>query len=128
MAAPAEGVGSIGWVDLTVPNAEALRDFYQAVIGWGFETVEMPGYQDFCMTDPLSKKAVAGICHSQGANAALPPTWLIYVTVANVEESAARCVAMGGQIVAGPTGESGSRFYVIRDPAGAAMALFQTGG
>ena len=25
--------GRIGWIDLTVPDAEAIRDFYNAVIG-----------------------------------------------------------------------------------------------
>jgi predicted enzyme related to lactoylglutathione lyase len=25
--------GQIGWIDLTVPDAPALRDFYQAVTG-----------------------------------------------------------------------------------------------
>jgi len=26
--------GKIGWIDLTVPDAEAIRDFYQHVAGW----------------------------------------------------------------------------------------------
>jgi predicted enzyme related to lactoylglutathione lyase len=27
------GPGQIGWIDLTVPDAEAVRDFYQDVTG-----------------------------------------------------------------------------------------------
>jgi catechol-2,3-dioxygenase len=27
-------VGTIGWVDLTVPNADEVRDFYMEVVGW----------------------------------------------------------------------------------------------
>ncbi len=27
-------VGTVGWMDLTVPDAPALRDFYSAVVGW----------------------------------------------------------------------------------------------
>jgi len=41
--------GQIGWIDLTVPDATALRDFYQGVTGWTPSSVDMGGYQDFCM-------------------------------------------------------------------------------
>jgi diazepam-binding inhibitor (GABA receptor modulating acyl-CoA-binding protein) len=44
--------GQIGWIDLTVPDAPALRDFYQGVTGWTPSPVEMGGYQDFCMHPP----------------------------------------------------------------------------
>jgi len=27
-------IGSLGWFDLTVPDAEKVRDFYSKVIGW----------------------------------------------------------------------------------------------
>jgi predicted enzyme related to lactoylglutathione lyase len=27
-------LGNIGWIDLTVPDAEAIRDFYRHVTGW----------------------------------------------------------------------------------------------
>jgi hypothetical protein len=39
-------VGTIGWFDLTVPNADEVRDFYRAVVGWGVEECEMGGYSD----------------------------------------------------------------------------------
>jgi predicted enzyme related to lactoylglutathione lyase len=31
--------GQIGWIDLTVPNAEAVSDFYQSVTGAAQPTV-----------------------------------------------------------------------------------------
>ena len=34
-APPRPPVGTIGWTDLTVPDADGLRDFYSAVVGWG---------------------------------------------------------------------------------------------
>ncbi|MFB3107254.1 MAG: hypothetical protein ACE1ZA_20350, partial [Pseudomonadales bacterium] len=39
---------------------------------------------------------VAGICHARGSNANLPPQWLIYINVADVDKSVQRCVEMGG--------------------------------
>jgi hypothetical protein len=45
----------------------------------------MGGYDVFHMGIPLSWNSVAGICHSRGENADLPPVWLIYIAVENVE-------------------------------------------
>ncbi|PJA97553.1 MAG: glyoxalase, partial [Ignavibacteriales bacterium CG_4_9_14_3_um_filter_34_10] len=41
-----ENIGSIGWIDLTVNNAEEVRDFYSKVIGWKSENVPMGDYFD----------------------------------------------------------------------------------
>jgi hypothetical protein len=122
-------VGTIGWTDLTVRNAVQIRDFYRAVVGWETSEVEMGGYSDYCMIAPSSRKTVAGICHARGMNAGLPAQWLVYITVQNLEESSARCVELGGKILAGPDelGDNG-RFCVIQDPAGAVAALFEQAG
>jgi predicted enzyme related to lactoylglutathione lyase len=119
-------VGAITWTDLTVGPAEQIRDFYSAVIGWAPAGLDMGGYDDYVMNDPASGKPVAGVCHARGGNAGLPPVWLIYVNVADIEESIARCIELGGQVVGAlrTMGEQG-RFCVIRDPAGAVMALFE---
>ena len=77
------------------------------------------------MTLPSTGEAVTGICHALGGNAELPPGWLIYIVVADVEASAAACEKNGGEIVVQPKGLAGGRFCVIRDPAGATAALYQ---
>jgi hypothetical protein len=119
-------IGAIGWTDLTVENAEQIRDFYHQVVGWTFSGVDMGGYDDFNLNDPESGQPVAGVCHARGSNAELPPVWLIYVNVADIEQSIARTVELGGQVVVGPKGFGGQgRYCVIRDPAGACIALFE---
>jgi predicted enzyme related to lactoylglutathione lyase len=119
-------VGAITWTDLTVNNAEAVRDFYSQVVGWQTEPVDMGGYSDFNMKSPTSQKTIAGICHARGANADLPAQWLLYITVENVDASATRCVELGGKVITGPKGMEGyGRYCVIQDPAGAVSALFE---
>src|SRR5204863_1219049 len=95
-------IGAISWVDLTVPDAAKLRDFYAAVVGWKPSEVKMGDYADYCMNDPGSGSAVAGVCHARGENANLPPVWLIYITVANLDESIARCRKLGGVVLSPP--------------------------
>jgi predicted enzyme related to lactoylglutathione lyase len=118
--------GKIGWIDLTVSDATAVRDFYQGVTGWRPAPVDMGGYQDFCMHPADEPSPVAGICHARGANTGIPPQWLIYITVEDLDESLRRCQALGGRIVSEvrSMGASG-RYCVIEDPAGAVAALFE---
>lgn len=121
-------VGKIGWIDLTVGEAEPVRDFYRAVVGWTSEGVEMGGYQDYCMLQ-ADGTAVAGVCHARGTNAGLPAQWLIYITVADLAHSLERCLALGGEVLRPVKGLGGQgRFAVVRDPAGAVCALFQKEG
>ena len=118
--------GKIGWIDLTVSNAEGVRDFYQSVTGWTPSGVDMGGYRDFCMHPPGESQPVAGICHARGPNADLPPVWLVYITVDDLDESVRRCESLGGKVrVAVRSMGSMGRYCVIEDPAGAVAALFE---
>jgi len=117
-------VGTLAWHDLTVPDAAALKDFYAAVVGWTVEEVPMGEYADYSMAPP-GQEAVAGVCHARGPNADLPPQWLVYVSVADLDASLRAGAERGGETVAGPRGLAGGRFAVVRDPAGAVLALFE---
>ena len=80
------------------------------------------------MLSPGSEDASAGICFRRGMNADLPPFWLVYITVADLEGSISRCKELGGRLVSGPKGDTETgRYCVIQDPAGAVAALFQPG-
>ncbi len=119
------GIGSIGWIDITVDDAQALRDFYAKVVGWEPEGVSMGDYSDFNMKMPGSGVPAAGICHTLGSNADLPSQWLIYIVVADVVESAGVCTENGGKVIVQPKPLSGGSFCVIEDPSGAVAALYQ---
>lgn len=118
-------LGQIMWVDLTVPDAEALRKFYGEVVGWTSTNFAMGGYNDF-VAHGATGTAVAGICHARGPNADLPPVWLIYISVADLSRSMESARRMGGEVIVGPrdSGEMG-RFCVIKDPAGVVAALLE---
>ena len=119
--------GAVAWRDLTVRNAEAVRDFYAAVAGWSFAPVPMGEHVDYEMRDGTGR-TVAGICHASGPNADLPPQWLIYIVVPDLAAAIAACEAHGGALVAGPRDLGGAGFCVIRDPAGAVAALYEPAG
>lgn len=112
--------GTINWHDLTVPNADEVRDFYSAVVGWTYEGLDMGGYEDYVMKSP-SGDGVSGICHARGVNAGVPAQWLLYITVANLGEALEKVQANGGEIV---YQSNGGTMAVIKDPAGAVCALY----
>ena len=115
--------GTITWHDLTVPDAPAVRNFYQAVVGWAPEPLNMGDYSDFVMR--AEGEDVAGVCHARGTNADLPPQWLMYVTVADLDHSLAECERLGGSVLTPIRSYGGGRYCVIKDPAGAVCALYQ---
>lgn len=117
--------GSISWIDLTVPNAEQVRVFYERVVGWAACRVEMGEYADYCMNKPDGGQTVAGICHARGPNANMPAQWLIYITVPDLSHSIEECRKHGGQLLDGPRRAGQGTFAVIRDPAGAVAGLYQ---
>jgi predicted enzyme related to lactoylglutathione lyase len=114
----------INWVDLTVDDAVAVRDFYVAVAGWRVEPVAMGDYDDYSLCTP-DGQPVAGVCHARGANAGLPPQWLIYITVDDLDAAIVSCQEHGGSIVREPASLMGGRMCVLADPAGAVAAYYQ---
>lgn len=120
-------LGRIGWLDLTVANASETRDFYQQVIGWSAQEVEIADggetYNDYNMLGDDGEPA-AGICHARGVNKGLPPVWMIYLPVGDFDESLRRVEAEGGAILEGAQRDDGTYAYAaIQDPAGACLTL-----
>lgn len=148
-------LGEMAWMDLSVADAKTISQFYQAVLGWASEPVEMTqggeSYQDFVMTsvnpstentamDQSSKdesnqvssdvsptKLVTGICHARGDNHDMPATWLPYFLVKDIDESVRQVTENGGSLVTKMKSIDSDKYIVIKDPAGAMAAIYQKG-
>jgi uncharacterized protein len=127
VADAAASVGRIAWLDLTVPDASATRDFYQHVVGWSVQEVAMTEgeerYADYSMLREDGSPA-AGVCHARGVNAGLPPVWLIYLPVSDLAESLRRVQEEGGKVIKAQQREDGEYVYAaVQDPVGGSVAL-----
>jgi predicted enzyme related to lactoylglutathione lyase len=118
--------GGVTWVDLTVDDAPAVRDFYEAVAGWTAAPVDMGEYADFNMLGPGGGHPVAGICHARGTNTGIPPVWMVYFTVPDLDAALEACRARGGDVLTPVRSAGGYRYAMIRDPAGAVCAIGAT--
>jgi hypothetical protein len=122
---PDSNIGKISWIDLTVSDAESIKSFYQKVAGWTAEPVDMRGYNDYNMQPPGTGQPVAGICNARGENADIPPQWMIYINVADLDASLALCKESNGEVLTPIKTGSAGRHAVIRDPAGAVCTLYE---
>ena len=114
----------INWVDLTVDDAETVRDFYVAVAGWRVQPLSIGYYEEYSLCT-AEGQPVAGVCHARGSNTGLPTQWLIYITVEDLDAAIAACEAHGGRMVRDPAPLMGGRMCVLADPAGAVAAYYQ---
>ena len=117
-------IGKIEWIDLTVDDAEEVREFYQTVTGWKADAFDMGDYNDYNMNSENGEIA-AGICHARGGNASIPSMWIPYISVANLDASLKAVSDKGGELVNGPRSMPQGKYAIIKDPAGAHCALWQ---
>ncbi|ASY64285.1 putative hydroxylase [Sinorhizobium sojae CCBAU 05684] len=121
--------GNFVWYELMTTDTKAAEAFYKKVVGWDARDADMPGvdYTLFSMGDHL----VAGLMTMpEGAlELNVPPAWLGYVAVDDVDTAAARLAGEGGTVHREPDDIPGvGRFAIVTDPHGAAFALFKGTG
>lgn len=117
--------GTFCWIDLGTSDAAAAKKFYSELLGW--QAVDMPAGPDMIYTMfQIDGKDVAGMYQQGQDEQGIPPHWNSYVSVASVEEIAAKAKSLGGTVMVEPLDvfESG-RMTVVQDPTGAVVAAWQ---
>jgi predicted enzyme related to lactoylglutathione lyase len=118
--------GSVAWADLGTRDMPKAKQFYQQVFGWGEKTTPMgPGLPDYTEWK-LNGESVAGAMDITGAvPAEVPPYWLVYFQIENIDQAAECVKQLGGQITTGPLPYPGGRFAVAVDPHGASFGMME---
>jgi uncharacterized protein len=121
--------GTFCWVDLGTTDAAGAKAFYGRLFGWEGEDMPVGEGATYTMLR-LGGRDVAAL-YEQGADeraAGIPPHWSSYISVIDVDETAARVAGLGGSVPAEPFDvlDSG-RMAVIQDPTGALVSLWQPG-
>jgi predicted enzyme related to lactoylglutathione lyase len=115
--------GTPSWIDIGVPDTAAAATFYGGLFGWKAEIDPRPeagGYGMFT----LKGKNVAGVGPQQSPD--MPPFWTVYVTVDDVDATAATVAANEGTVIAGPMDVfDAGRMAVFQDPMGTFISAWQ---
>lgn len=114
------------WRDLTVADAVETSIFYEKVLGWQKEPLDMGGYNDFVMKD-ADGQVKGGICHRKGPNQDVPAGWIPYFTTGEFDEALSQVTACGGEQLTAVRTHGTARFVYIKDPSGAYFALYSDG-
>ncbi len=116
--------GTFCWADLSTSDPEKAKKFYESLFGWkiGPGEKDPSGYlhiqngQDF----------IGGIPPAQYRDPRVPPHWMIYFLVDDVDASAAKAKEMGAAMHLAPMSvENVGRMAIVADPQGASFAIFK---
>jgi uncharacterized protein len=131
VAAPEKGaivgtVGKFNWADLSTSDREAAVDFYGELFGW--EGDDQPAGESGIYTlFRQGGKQVAG-GGEPPPDQPMPPAWTPYITVDDVDATAARVEGSGGTVMMPPMDVMGQgRMAIFSDPTGAVVAVWQDG-
>ncbi len=117
--------GTFCWDELLARAAPHAVAFFCGLLGWGLETVELPGVGPYTFFTTPGGGSAAGML-PRPPDAAGPSAWLPYLVAASVDTAAGRAEQLGGTAVMMPTAIPGvGRYAVIEDPQGAVFALLQ---
>jgi hypothetical protein len=111
--------GAFSWSELMTSDPDAAAAFYGQLFGWKFEKMDMGMPYQVVKTGDT---AVGGIMGKPPGGEGLQPVWGCYVTVADADLTAKRCVELGGKVIHGPQDiPTVGRFVVLQDPQGAVV-------
>ncbi len=110
--------GAFSWNELMTTDVDSAKKFYGEVFGWQFRDEPMEGM--IYTIVKAGEREVGGIMAMPPDAGQMPSVWGAYVTVDDVDETARKVEAAGGQIHIPPQDIPGvGRFCVIQDPQGA---------
>jgi predicted enzyme related to lactoylglutathione lyase len=116
---PEQGAqGRVGWHELVAADIEQACAFYGGLFAWQAEAEANGTYRLFS----VEGQAVGGV-FTKPMTVPLP-FWLYYFNIGDVDATAQRVRAGGGQVLDGPFETAGGRWVVLcTDPQGAIFAL-----
>lgn len=118
--------GEIVWADLVTTDVEAAVTFYSTVFGWEIRDSGDPNYIELAHGDEL----VCAIAAFEDDD--VPPggaSWLVSVSVADVDETASKVIEFGGSVLEEPYDlPDRGRLAVVTDSQGAVLMLLRAAG
>jgi predicted enzyme related to lactoylglutathione lyase len=119
-AALVNAPGALVWNELASPDLDASSAFYGGLFGWTLEPFEN------------SPTPYLGIKNGGANNGGMrpldppgmPPHWLVYFGVEDIDAALAKVKELGGETMAGPIDIQMAKIAVVKDPQGAAFALY----
>jgi uncharacterized protein len=117
--------GTLCWGDLSTPDPKRAGDFYSGLFGWQImaDEKDKSGYLHI----KNGEHFIGGIPPVKHRQPGVPPHWLPYFWVDDVDASAGKARQLGAKMCVEPmTLQDVGRFAVIADAQGAVFAIFKS--
>jgi predicted enzyme related to lactoylglutathione lyase len=119
-------LNQVCWPELTTPDPAGAVAFYSGLLGW--KTKPDTGLDAAQYIEWINGQThIGGLMPMRGDEwKGIPPHWMVYVSVADCDERAAKAKQLGATICVPPTDiPNVGRFSVITDAQGAVFSLVQ---
>lgn len=113
-------VGASCWNELYTKDVEKAKEFYGKLFGWEFSTDDT-GYT-FITNNGRGNGGIFEITDEMGN---MPPFWMVYFTIENLEESVQKVQKLGGTVHMPGKEISVGKIAVVADPTGGAFTMIE---
>lgn len=115
--------GTFTWNELATRDVKGAMDFYEKLVGWSYQKMEHTEYYVI----HNNGRANGGIIPMDERWGDMPPVWMVYLSVTDIDASLEKVKELGGKVDTEIMEAKGTgRFAIIIDPAGAVVTLIQT--
>jgi predicted enzyme related to lactoylglutathione lyase len=115
-------VGRFSWHELMTTDYQKAFDFYRRLFGWEKTSeMDMGGGNMYFMYG--KGKPFGGIFNRPPEMAGMPPFWLCYVHVKDVQKAVDTATRSGARLQRGPMEVPGGMIAILGDPQGAGFAV-----
>ncbi len=115
--------GEICWNELATNDPDVCKSFYTELFGWKYKESDSTEMQYTEMTHD-GGKPFGGMYKTTPEMEGVPPHWMSYVAVDDIDASLTKAIELGGNVIVPATDiPDTGRFGVITDPTGAAIAM-----
>ena len=115
--------GAVVWNELSTPDLDAAARFYAAVFGLEWESVdagpEGPPYRMM----RVDGRPTGGAMQVDGAAGGVPPHWMVYFDVSDVDGTVRTATDNAGEVVLPAHDSPQGRWAVLRDPQGGTFSV-----
>jgi len=119
--------GTFCWPELCTSDSEGAKKFYKTIFGWDIEDTPVTETDIYSMAMKQDKSVGALYqMREDQKQQGVPPHWLSYVSVDDLENTVDKAKSLGGAAIVEPMDVMDvGRMAVLTDPTGAAFALWQ---
>jgi uncharacterized protein len=117
--------GEFCWHELGTRDIQKAVEFYTALVNWGTLSHDMGEMGIYYMFQLDGQDTGAGYQMSGPRFEHVPPHWMPYIWVDDVDVAASKTTELGGRIIAPPMDiPNVGRMAILQDPQGAHFSIF----